>query len=121
MKILLPQNIFSAVLALSFPEDLKNKIEIRSSATIAKGLEDDSSSIGFLPSCDLIDHQDFFVSRKAFIAFDGLLSNSYLYFSPNQKDISEFLLRGDVSKNDILLAKILFSERFDTALNFKSI
>lgn len=119
MKILFPQNIFSALLVLSLPEDLKKNVEIKSSATIAKELEDDPSAIGFLPSCDLIDHKDFFVSNKFFIAFDGLLSNSYLYFSPNQKNLSEFLLRGDVSKNDILLAKILFSERFDTALSFK--
>lgn len=119
MKIFLPQNIFSAIFALTLPDEVKDNVEIKPAATIAKDLSEDSSAVGFIPSCDLMDYKDLFVSRKIFIAFDGLLSNSYLYFGSNQNNLEEFLLRGDVSKNEALLSRILFSEKFDTALSFK--
>lgn len=113
MKITFPSNVYSAILALALPDVYKNKILIGPSSTIVKDIEEDKTDIGLIPSCDLIQHADLFVSRKIALSFDGMLSNAYLYFTPEQKDINTIHLRGDVSTNEIILTKIIFRERFD--------
>lgn len=51
------------------------------------------------------------------ISFDGVLSNTYIYFEPDQLDFKELFLRGDVSTNEIILSKILFSEKYARDVN----
>lgn len=112
MKIVLPQNIYSALLALEFPDELKVNVSIKESPLIAKELNEGKFDIGLIPSCDLLTHKELFVSKEYAISFDGPLSNSFLYFVPEQNDFSKVLLRGDISSNDLILSKILFSEQY---------
>ncbi len=118
MNILIPQNIFSAIFALSLPENVQSNIVVKESSLIGRELELSDNSIGLMPSCDLIDHRDLFVSSKAGISFDGELSNTYFYFVPEQTVFNKIFLRGDISKNEVLLSKILFAEKFSSEVEF---
>ncbi|MCF8264652.1 MAG: hypothetical protein K9I99_09125, partial [Melioribacteraceae bacterium] len=113
MNIYIPPNIFSAILSLSLPDDLKSNIIVKDSSLIAQLIKEDESGILLLPSIDLIKNRELYVSRNYGIAFDGMLSNSYLYFAKNETLFEELFLYGDVSTNDIILTKILFKERYN--------
>jgi len=112
MKIIIPQNIYTAFFALSLPDNLKESIIIKESSLIVKELEKDKDNVGFIPSFDLLLHQEIFVSESFAISFDGSISNSYLYFMPKQNSLKKILLRGDISSNDLILSKILFAEQY---------
>ncbi len=117
MKLLIPQNIYSGLFAMSLPEDLLKQISVGASSMISGEVENGNADIGLIPSCDLIQHKDLYISRTHAISFDGLLSDSYVYFKPNQNKFDELFLRGDVSSNQIILSKILFSEQYHSDIN----
>ncbi len=112
MRITLPKNIFSALFALALPEEMKKNITIESSSLINKSISENKTDIGLIPSMDLIDLNDFYISKKIGLSFSGVLSNSYLYFVPDRINFRKLLIRGDISKNEALLPKIIFKERF---------
>jgi len=118
MNITIPQNIFSALFALSLPDKYKDKVLIKESSLITKDLEKNKKDVALIPSLDLLKHEDLFVSKKIGISFDGILSNSYFYFIPEQTTFSKILLKGDLSSNDIILSKILFPEQFGVEPEF---
>ena len=113
MNIVIPQNIYSAIFAIQLPDEIKTDIKVTASSLIANEIEKGNSDVGLIPSFDLLNHRELYVSRKVALSFDGLLSNTYFYFVPGSDKISEIFLRGDVSSNEIILSKILFSERFE--------
>jgi len=118
MNIIIPQNIFSALFALSLPDIYKDKILIKESSLISAYLEKNKNDVALIPSLDLLKHEDLFVSKKIGISFDGILSNSYFYFVPEQTTFNKILLRGDLSSNDIILSKIIFPELFGVEPEF---
>jgi len=118
MNITIPQNIFSAIFALSLPDKYKDKVLIKESSLITQELEKNRKDVALIPSLDLLKHEDLFVSKKIGISFSGILSNSYLYFIPEQTTFSKILLKGDLSANDIILSKILFPEQFGVEPEF---
>jgi predicted solute-binding protein len=59
---------------------------------------------------ELIKKDQLYVSQKHGIAFNGALSNLYIYFDPGQQSIESIGIAGDVSFMDAILAKILFTE-----------
>ena len=113
MKLIAPKNFFTSVLAEAIN---KNELELFfvEASLIGKELEYNTSAIGLIPSLDLINHRNLFVSSKFAVSFDGMLSNSFFYFHENERRFEKITLRGDVSLNDIILTKILFSERFSS-------
>ncbi len=120
MKLIAPKNYFTSI----FVEAVnKSDLEILpktlipvfvEASLIGKEVERSSSAIALIPSLDLINHRNLFVSSKYAVSFDGMLSNSFFYFHGNGKKIEKISLRGDVSLNDIILTRILFSERFSS-------
>ena len=114
MKIVAPKNIYSSIFLSALATSAELEINFKESALIAKELESNTSSIGIIPTLDLLKNQHLFVSSKAAISFDGILSNSYLYFAGSQIKPEKVFLRGDISLNEIILSKILFSERFSS-------
>lgn len=112
MKILIPQNIYSAIFAMSLPGEFKNFIEVRPSSVISNELETDDDAVGLMPSMDLYKHKELFVSGQMGLSFDGVLSNAYIYFQPDQVAFKNLMMRGDVSTNEMILSKILFTERY---------
>ena len=114
MKLIIPKNIYSALFALSLPDDLKESIVVESSSLIVREIKNGNAEIGLIPSFDLLKHNDLFVSKKIGISFDGLLSNSYLHLIPESSTFSDVYLNGDVSSNEIVLTNVLFKERFNS-------
>lgn len=117
MRILIPQNVYSAIFAMALPDEIKKNVEVKPSSVICTELENDHNAVGLMPSMDLYKHKDLFVSSKLGISFDGVLSNTYIYFEPEQLDFKELFLRGDISTNEIILSKILFSEKYSRDVN----
>ena len=113
MKIVIPQNIYGAILSLNFPDSLKEKVEVKPSSMITSEIVNGNADIGLIPSFDLLNHSDLKISGNFGVSFDGLLSNAYLYFAPEQNRFEKINLRGDVSSNEIILTKIMFQERFN--------
>ncbi len=114
MKIIAPKNIYSSILLNSLSKDVGIELVFLESALITKELETNTSAVGMIPTLDLIKHQHLHVSGKTGVSFDGLLSNSYIYFLESEHKPENLYLRGDISLNEIILSKILFSERFSS-------
>jgi hypothetical protein len=117
MRILIPQNVYSAIFAMTLPDEMKKFVEVKPSSVICTELEKDANAVGLMPSLDLYKHKELFVSSKLGISFDGVLSNTYIYFEPEQLDFTDLFLRGDVSTNEIILSKIMFSEKYSRDVN----
>jgi hypothetical protein len=114
MKLFFPDNIFSKLYADKLPDEVKNEISFIPSSAIPAQLKTDPDSAGLITPTDILNSADIFISSKTGISFEGILSNSYMYFLPEQKDIKEISLHGDVSTLEIILSKIFFKENFNT-------
>ncbi|MEG8948112.1 hypothetical protein [Rosettibacter firmus] len=112
MNIYLPNNIYSSIFESIIPKSEEINILKKETALLANQLLRDESSIALIPSLELINHNEFFISSKFSFSFDGLLSYAYLYFTENEKSINKIFIRADVSINEIILTKILFAERY---------
>lgn len=114
MKLILPKNIYTAILSAVLPNDCGIELFYVESSLASKELEHNTSAVAMIPTLDLINHKDLFVSSKHGLSFDGALSNSYFYFPEGERNLERIFLRGDISLNEIILTKILFSERFSS-------
>jgi predicted solute-binding protein len=119
MKTLIPSNIFAAIFAFLLSDDKKAGVTAKPSSLICTELEKGNADIAIIPSLDLMKHRNLFVSKSFAISFDGMLSNSYLYFKPNQNDFKSLYLRGDVSTNEVVLSKILFAEKYSSEIDIR--
>ncbi|MCX7797915.1 MAG: hypothetical protein N2249_04755 [Melioribacter sp.] len=113
MNLYLPNNIFASIFEAVAPLDSNIKIIKKDSALLAKQLLNDEYSIALIPSLELINVEDLFISSKVSISFDGLLSHSYFYFTENERVIDKVFVRADATINEIILTKILFAERYN--------
>lgn len=116
MKLLLPDNIYTRLYSMVIPGIHEENIIFTGSATISKELDENKAHLALIPSMDLLSYNDFYVSGKTGISFDGALSNSYFYFLKQLRMVKQIYLRGDVSKNEVILTKIVFAEQFDTQI-----
>ena len=66
---------------------------------------------------DIIDNREFFISKEKTVTFDDELSNTYIYYSQNKVFDKEIIISGDLSKNDIILSKIVFEEILNEKVN----
>jgi hypothetical protein len=113
MKLIAPNNIFSTIFYLSIPEEKRPELILKDSSLITNELLMQENNIALIPSLDLINHRDLFVSSKIAIGFDAELSNSYLYFSSNDSELKKISLKGDISSNEVILSKIIFKETYN--------
>jgi predicted solute-binding protein len=86
------------------------------SSLIHKDLEYNTTSVAMIPSLDLINHRNIFVSHKFAVSFTGALSNSYLYFVKGRKKFKKINMFGDINLNDAILSKILFVEKYSSLI-----
>lgn len=113
MDIFLPENIFSKILSRSLKNHASLNFIFVPAALLSKKLSENKEAISLIPTMDLINHPDFYVSRKVGITFDESISNSYIYFKRSEDKIKEIVLAGDVSSNEGILTKILFNETYE--------
>jgi len=118
MKLIIPNNIFATLFLLSIYEKKRPEVTVKESSLIVSELDSNDNSIGLIPSFDLIDNRELYVSSKLGLAFEGLLSNTYTYYLDSSSEIDKVLLRGDMSKNEVILSKIIFKERYNIAPEF---
>jgi hypothetical protein len=112
MEIFLPDNIFARILSSVLIDEDKIKLKYCPSSLLSKNAIEIKNAIALIPTLDLLNHKDFFVSSKLGISFDEPISNSFIYFSQGDKSLKEITLAGDVSTNEAILGKILFSENY---------
>ena len=93
-------------------DKFKKNIIVKDSSLLTQELNFDEDAVALIPSLDLINQRDLKVSSKLGISFEGLLSNSYVYFNHTNDEISKIMLRGDISSNDVIMSKIIFQERY---------
>jgi len=105
---------------LSVLSETSVELLYQKSSLIHKDLEHNTTAVAMIPSLDLINQRNLFVSRKFAISFTGALSNSYLYFVKGHKDFKKINLLGDYNLNDAVLAKILFIEKYFSAVELVS-
>ncbi len=115
--IAIPNNIFMQLLAESVLKNSSEEINYVSSSLALSNLLEDRCDVAIIPSLDLLQHKELFISGRNAISFDGYFSNQYIYFKENEKKIQELYLRGDLSKNEIILSKILFRENYNSDVN----
>lgn len=114
MKIFLPDNFVFHLLYEALPQKSRQQVTFFSSSLISNAIKEAESTVGFIPTTDLLFHHNLFVSSIFGAAFEGPLSTTYLYFKSESKKISELILCGDVSSLEPIAAKILFKELYDS-------
>ncbi len=115
-KLGLPNNIFANMLASALPREFFSFYYL-SNSEILKGLVNGEIDIAIMPSLEILNENKLFVSRKLGVAFDGPLSDDYLYYAKNS--LETLKLAGSTSMNEILLSKILFKENYETEVNLE--
>lgn len=120
MDIILPNNVFTRVLSVCFPDDLKSKITFLPLSQITQSIESDNSLIGLIPVMDLLKHKDLNVSGKYGISFEGSLCNSYIYYS-KKESFDKIGLAGDVSSQEAILFKIVSKEMYGNDIGIEII
>lgn len=119
MKLFIPNNFYSKSIAELLPKNERYEIFFLHSSLIADKILKETDSVGLIPTTDLIKKNNLFVSKSYGVSFEGSLCNSYIYFNSKDKKIKDFYSLGDVSSVDILIAKILFEEIYESVLDLK--
>lgn len=121
MEILLPDNIFARILSSAFDEKDAIHLHHFPAGLLSKKMNETKNAVGLIPTMDLVNNKELFISQSLGISFDESISNSYIYFNQKDKIVDEIVLVGDVSFNEGILTKILFSENYgvDVQLSFE--
>ncbi len=117
MNLIFPKNIYTILIAQLLPDEIKENIKFMPAAVISQQIAADEKAAGLIPSLDLINHKDLYVSGEFGIAFEGVLGNSWLYFNNKDQKINDLYLLGDISSTEVILSKILFKETYITDVN----
>jgi hypothetical protein len=116
MKIISPDNYFARLFFHNFEKEIKDSILYSASSLIMVELLNEDNTIALIPNTDLIKNKDIYISKSFGLSFEGGISNSYIYYGSESKNITEINLSGDVSSCEVVLAKILFKELYNTEL-----
>lgn len=108
-----PQNIFSNIFLSKIVDKSSLLFESAPASLIVKRILNEKEALGLIPTMDIINNKDLFVSSEIGISFDAMLSNSYIHFKEKQGTIEELSLKGDVTTNEVILSKILFKEFYE--------
>jgi len=119
MKIITPNNFFTQLFFFYADKNIKDNIQFLPSSLISVELKKTDNAIALIPTMDIIQNKEFFVSKAFGLSFDGTLSNSHIYYTRQGKDINEISLSGDVSSCEAILTKILYKELYDQEVKIK--
>lgn len=112
MNILLPENIFTSVIALTLPEHLRQNLKFHPASSLSSALEKDKTAAALIPAMDIVNHNELFISRKYGISFEGSLCNTYIYFA-GDRSLNSLNAAGDVSSAEVILSRLLFKELYN--------
>ncbi len=111
MNLLLPENIFTSVIALTLPENIRQNLKFHPASSLSASLEKDKTAAALIPALDVVSHRDLFISRKYGISFEGSLCNTYIYFAED-RSLNSLNVAGDVSSSEVILSRLLFKELY---------
>jgi hypothetical protein len=116
MKIISPDNYFARLFFHYFEKETRDNIQFTPSSLIMAELLKSENAVALIPTIDLIKNKDLYISKSFGLSFEGGVSNSYIYYGSESKDIAEINLTGDVSSCEAVLSKILFKELYNAEL-----
>jgi len=114
MTYFFPENIFTKIIIESLPVEFRKNVKFLPGSLIAPRLKEDQKSVGLIPTTDLIQHKELFVSHSFGISFEESLCNTYLYYFGNENKPKDLYLLGDISSLEVILSKIFFKEIYAT-------
>ncbi len=112
IRLGIPQTIFADLFISAFPAEFFSVTQL-TNPELHSFLSDGKIDAALLPSLEIINDEALFVSKRFGIAFDGVLSDDYLYFPKNPKNINKLSLAGTVSLNEIVLSRVIFRENYN--------
>jgi hypothetical protein len=116
MKIIFPNNVFCRAAADILQNDFKQQVSFSASSLIAQQINKYEETIGMMPTTDIINNKELFVSKKFGLSFENALCNSYIYFQSVKDSVSKINIFGDVSSIEAILTKILFNEMYGASI-----
>ena len=116
MNFFLPNNIFTRLLVKNLPDSIKSSIAYRPSSLLVSSLKETPGAAALIPTMDIIQNKELFVSKTFGISFEESFCNSYFYFGPDQNKVSALKLFGDISSVEAIMSKILFRELYNIEL-----
>ena len=116
MNLLLPENIFTSVIALTLPENIRQNLKFHPASSLSASLEKDKTAAALIPALDVVSHRDLFISRKYGISFEGSLCNTYIYFAED-RSLNSLNVAGDVSSSEVILSRLLFKELYKSDIH----
>ncbi len=117
INILLPNLLYAKIFAKIIPQKYHANIKYKQSSLLSKELVNENTDIALIPSFDLLAHKNFFVSEKYGISCDGQLSVANIYYKTDSTEITDIGIYGDVTSNEIVLPKIIYSEKYGKQVN----
>ncbi len=111
IRLGIPQTIFADLFVSAFPKEFFSVTQL-SNTELLNFLASGQIDLALIPSLEIINEENIFVSKNFGISFDGPLSDDYLYFPKNEKNLSKVALAGTVSLNEVILSKVIFRENY---------
>lgn len=118
MKLYLPHNIFLSILS-GFLKEQQIPFEYQPSALLTGTITKKTGLCGFIPTMELLKNDEYFVSSKFGLSFDGQISNTYIYYKSEMDKLEKIRLFGDISSQEAILTSILFRELYDTNIKLE--
>lgn len=113
MKLYLPDNFIGYILENALPPGLFSGVSYMRSGDLAGHAEANQSDVFLAPSIDLTGKKDLYISGKAAAIIDTEISTGFLYYSgKGDEALNKIGISGDISKQDIILAKLMFNELY---------
>ncbi len=110
IQIASSDNIYTRLL-FSAITNAEIKVTFMQNNSLQKAFSDNLYDLYLLPSLEITQTNNLFVSKKIGIAFDGFLSPDYIFYSQSE-NLKKMNLIGDYSMNEIILSKVVFREVF---------
>jgi len=118
LRLGIPDTIFAEIFVSAFPKEFF-AVSRHGNHGLLELLELGEIDLALIPSLEIIGTDNLFVSGKFGIAFDGPVSDDYVYFPKDEKNLAKVGLAGNVSMNEVVLSKVLFLENYNLEIEQK--
>ena len=118
LRLGIPDTIFADIFVSAFPKEFFH-VTKHGNHELLELLELGQIDLALIPSLEIIGTDNLFVSKRFGIAFDGAVSDDFIYFPKNEKNLSKVGLAGNVSMNEVVLSKVIFRENYNIEIEQK--
>ena len=118
LRLGIPNTIFADIFVSAFPKEFFH-VTKHGNHELVELLELGEIDLALIPSLEIIGTDNLFVSKRFGIAFDGPVSDDYIYFPKDEKNLAKVGLAGNVSMNEVVLSKVIFRENYNIEIEQK--